>query len=250
MRRLRSHLTYANVVATLALVIAVGGGAAYAANTVFSSDIADGEVRNVDLAANSVGTAKIADGSVKNADLSTGASSSNTIADGGVLSVDVRDNNLTGADLLESSLGKVPDADTLDGKDSTSFMEGRALYNRVVQPDTGGFTGDILVVPGFGKVYGGCDPTGAQTIFNNTTPDPIHVWVDDGSGDPVGAPVVPGGGGSTTIPTDPKALDLVTFQVGRGTAADADFRLATIVVTSSWNGDQCIYQAQAVAQSK
>ena len=247
--KLRPRSAY-DVIAALALFIALATGSAYAANTVFSSDIVDGEVKGPDLAANAVGSGKIADRQVKNADLSIGASSSNTIADGGVLSADVRDDNLTGADLLESSLGKVPDADTLDGKDSASFMEGRAVYNRVVQADTGGFTGDILVVPGFGKVYGGCDPTGAQTIFNNTTPDPIHVWVDDGSGDPVGAPVVAGGGGSTTIPTDPKPLDRVIFQVGRGTAADADFRLATIVVTSSWDGNQCIYQAQAVAQSK
>ena len=35
MRRIAARLTYANVVATIALVIAVGGGAAYAANTVF-----------------------------------------------------------------------------------------------------------------------------------------------------------------------------------------------------------------------
>ena len=45
MRRIRSHLTYANVMATLAFAIAVAGGTAYAANTVFSCDIVNGEVK-------------------------------------------------------------------------------------------------------------------------------------------------------------------------------------------------------------
>lgn len=69
MRKLRSRLTYANVTATLALVIAVAGGTAYAANTVFSADIVDGEVKAADLANNAVRTAKIADGQVTALDL-------------------------------------------------------------------------------------------------------------------------------------------------------------------------------------
>jgi hypothetical protein len=88
--RLRSSLTYASVVSTIALCLVVGGGSALAADTIFSSDIVDGEVKNNDLAANAVGSAKIADRSVKNADLGLGASSSNTIADGGIQGVDVK----------------------------------------------------------------------------------------------------------------------------------------------------------------
>ena len=49
MRRIRSRLTYANVVATLALVIAVAGGTAYAANTVLSGDIVDNQVYSADV---------------------------------------------------------------------------------------------------------------------------------------------------------------------------------------------------------
>jgi len=117
MRRIRSHLTYANLMSTLAVVLVIGGGTAYAANTVFSSDIVDGQVRTADIgdlevraadvAANSLGSAKIADGSVKNADLSTGASSSNTIADGGVQGIDVANDSLGGADIDESTLQNV-----------------------------------------------------------------------------------------------------------------------------------------------
>ena len=47
---MRKHLTFANVCSLLALFIALGTGAAYAANTVFSTDIVNGEVKSVESA--------------------------------------------------------------------------------------------------------------------------------------------------------------------------------------------------------
>jgi hypothetical protein len=64
----RHRTTYANVTATLALVVALGSGGAYAAT----------------LAKNSVGSAQVKNGTIKG--------------------VDVRDNGLTGADVDESTL--------------------------------------------------------------------------------------------------------------------------------------------------
>ena len=85
-RRVRSRLTYANVTATLALAIAVAGGTAYAANTVFSSDIVDNQVR----------------------------------------SVDVRDEGLRGVDIANASSGSDNvNADKLDGLDSSGLVQGR-----------------------------------------------------------------------------------------------------------------------------
>ena len=63
------HLSYANVVATLALVIAVGGGVAYAGNTIFSTDIVNGEVKTADLDNGAVTTGKVRNGQVGVADL-------------------------------------------------------------------------------------------------------------------------------------------------------------------------------------
>ena len=99
-----------DVMATLGFCALLVTGTAYAANTVFSSDIVDGEVKGNDLAADSVGSGKIADQQVKNADLGLGASSSNTIADGGIQGIDVKDNTLKGADIDESSLVGAPTA--------------------------------------------------------------------------------------------------------------------------------------------
>jgi len=62
---------YANVTATLALVVALGGSA-YAANTVRSSDIKNGEVRRVDLADNAVTSAKVRNGTLLSKDFKRG----------------------------------------------------------------------------------------------------------------------------------------------------------------------------------
>ena len=71
----RRRLTYANVVSTLALVVAVtGGGAAVAAglakNSVGSPQIKNGQVKAADLAGNAVTSAKVKDNSLTGADIS------------------------------------------------------------------------------------------------------------------------------------------------------------------------------------
>jgi hypothetical protein len=84
--RSRPLFTYANVCSTLALVIALSAGSAYAANTIRSGDIVDGQVKRADLAANAVSSTKIADNSVRATDLRgadiTGAVSLSGIANG------------------------------------------------------------------------------------------------------------------------------------------------------------------------
>ena len=92
LRKLRSRISYANVVATLALFVAVGTGGAYAANTVFSTDIVDGEVKSVDVGDAEIKSADVKDQSLTTFDVST------------FLGADVVDNTLTGDDVDESTL--------------------------------------------------------------------------------------------------------------------------------------------------
>ena len=47
--KIRRHFTYANVTATLALLLALGGGAAYAVDKINSRDVVNGSIRSVDL---------------------------------------------------------------------------------------------------------------------------------------------------------------------------------------------------------
>jgi hypothetical protein len=88
MRRFRPRLTYANVTATLALFIALGGSG-YAA---------------LKLPRNSVGTSQ----------LKKEAVSVSKIRPGAVTSFRVRDDSLTGVDIDESKLGRVPRAADAD----------------------------------------------------------------------------------------------------------------------------------------
>jgi hypothetical protein len=76
MSTLRPHLTYANVVSTLCLFIVLGGSS-YAAvaltkNSVRSSHIKNGQVKNADLAASAVNSAKVGDGSLRAQDFAPG----------------------------------------------------------------------------------------------------------------------------------------------------------------------------------
>jgi hypothetical protein len=74
---LRSRLSYANVVATLALFLAIGGGTVYAAlqlskNSVKSKNIAKGAVKTSDLGRKSVTSPKVKDGAITAEDIAAG----------------------------------------------------------------------------------------------------------------------------------------------------------------------------------
>ena len=62
---------YASVTATMALVVALGGSA-YAANTIRSSDIRNGQVKQVDLANNAVTSGKVRNGTLLRKDFRSG----------------------------------------------------------------------------------------------------------------------------------------------------------------------------------
>jgi hypothetical protein len=140
-RRRPSHAT---VVAYLALFVALGGTSALAlsgSNTVFSDDIANdnfnsptegqGGLVASDLRAGSVGGSEVADSSltgtdvfnntISGADITNGSLSGADVFDNTIGGADVTNNSLSGSDINESSLAKVPDADKLDGLDSTQF---------------------------------------------------------------------------------------------------------------------------------
>jgi hypothetical protein len=157
MRRIRNRLTYANVMSTLALVLALGGGVAYAANTVFSSDIVNGEVKSPDIGTDEVRSVDVRD------DLMTGG-------------------GLSGADIRESTLGKVPNANKLDGLDSSGLVQGggKVLASRFILPYTGvpPFSRTIFEIPGFGRLDAFCGHDNAEIHLINTTNQDVDVWTD------------------------------------------------------------------------
>ncbi len=79
----RRHLNYANVAATLALVVAMSG-TAYAAGTVRSSDIVNGQVKTADLGKNAVTTKKIKKNAVNRSRIKNNSITGAKIKDGTV----------------------------------------------------------------------------------------------------------------------------------------------------------------------
>jgi hypothetical protein len=89
--RLRSSLTYANVMATAALFVALGGTSyAVATGSIDSREIKNNAVRSTDIQNNQVSTGDLRNNSASGRD--------------------IRNGSLTGDDVLESALGEVPNA--------------------------------------------------------------------------------------------------------------------------------------------
>jgi hypothetical protein len=101
--RIRSHLTYANVMATLAVFLVLGGGTALASYVISSNS-------------------QVGPGTISGHKPPTG-DHANVIA-GSVNGQDVADNSLHGADIAESTLGKVPSAAKANDAFST-FHDGQ-----------------------------------------------------------------------------------------------------------------------------
>lgn len=128
--------TYASVASTLALVLALGGTGAYAAG----------------LAKNSVGSKQIKNSAVK--------------------SVDVKDGSLTGADIAESTLGKVPSAAGVD-----------TVRHLVAQPPFNATT--LLLTRGSLTLRAGCGGspgTATASLLLSTSQDNAR-WVSLNGGD-------------------------------------------------------------------
>ena len=167
-QRIRSHLTYANVTTTILLFLVLTGGVAYAANTVFSSDIVDNQVYSAD---------------VRNDTLTGGGLAAADLKPGSVGTSEAANNSLTGTDIKESSLGEVPSA-TLGGlggrpgndfpcdPESTTFTGACASADVTLPaPSRVLVIGEIRAEPDVGNGNGG----GSCRVSGMPSPEPVFV---------------------------------------------------------------------------
>jgi uncharacterized protein YjbI with pentapeptide repeats len=162
-QRPRRRLSYANIVATMAVFLAIGGGAAFAAstlpaNSVNSKTVKDNKLKSVDLKdgkavstddvidASLTGT-DVADDSLTGTDVANASLTGADINDASLTGADVNDNSLTGDDVDESTLGQVPDAAQLQGRSATQFLSS-SVYKRESAVDAGQQLGDGTFVKG------------------------------------------------------------------------------------------------------
>jgi hypothetical protein len=155
--RLRRHITYANVVATLALVIALGGGAVYAASKIGAQGIRKNAIRSYHIRNKQVKRQDIAGGSIN--------------------SRKVSNDSLTGKDIKEASLGLVPssqDAHTVNG-----------ISERVVRASLANPTASTQVLAQGGlTVLMSCGASSATIDVHGSVPGDAGTVFDPGSGSP------------------------------------------------------------------
>ena len=143
--RLRSRLSYANVTATLALFVALGGTTAYAANTVFSTDIVDNQVfpadiRNDNLSGGGIGPEDLAPNSVTSSEVRD-----DTLGFGGLTSADLRSGSVTSSELAPFTINEGDIAPHVI--DNRHINPGTLNDEDISQGAFVNFTGSIGVVP-------------------------------------------------------------------------------------------------------
>jgi len=129
LKRLRPHLSYANVASSLALLLALSTGGAYAASKLAPKSVGEKQLRagavtasklrknavtSPKLAAEAVTLGKIAQGAVDSSRLSSGAVGSFQLANGAVITEKLANDSVTGEKVNESTLGQVPSAAKAD----------------------------------------------------------------------------------------------------------------------------------------
>ena len=101
MKPIRAHLTYANVMSSLAVFLLLGGAGAYAAAKKIGAS---------QLKSSAVTTAKIKNGAVATEKLKNGAVSAEKLGDGAVTNAKLAPDSVSGDKVVESTLTEVPAA--------------------------------------------------------------------------------------------------------------------------------------------
>jgi hypothetical protein len=173
-KKIRAHLTVANVLAWVALFTALGG-VGYAATK---------------LPRDSVGAKQLKNGAVTGAKLKAKAVTATKLGAGAVGTAALADGAVTGAKLNAATLGTVPsanhansaavagDATTLGGRPPGAFVQGDGrILGNTVQLGRGDQEVPVLDVPGFGPLTASCEtggkggPVGSFKLVNATGAD-------------------------------------------------------------------------------
>ena len=98
LRKLRPRLTYANVASTIALALALGGGTAYAATKIGTSNIRYHAVTGSKVATNAVTASKVKSSALSSSDIRNNSLRSDDIRTGTLLASDFAPNQLPKGD--------------------------------------------------------------------------------------------------------------------------------------------------------
>jgi hypothetical protein len=130
--RIAAHLR-AQWAGLLALFLVIAGGTAYAANTIASGDIIDGEVKAPDIAANAINSMKIANGQVTEADIGQGAVGNAELKDNAVSTQKIANGQVTEADIAAAAIAN---AELKGDAVTTQKVQNETLLGNDVQNNT------------------------------------------------------------------------------------------------------------------
>jgi len=170
MQQLRSRITYANVMSTIAVFLLLGGATAFAA-----SKLGKNSVGTKQLKASSVTAAKLKRNSVTEKKVRNGAITTSKIKDGAIATAKIRDGAVTGAKVQTATLGTVPSAATFSG------YSRRGIVRVPARATVGGIATTVAASPevplvSFGPftIYAKCFDLPAETdgsVFVKTSED-------------------------------------------------------------------------------
>lgn len=113
--RIRSRLSYANVMSSIAVFLVLGGGVAWAHGKIGTSDLKKGAVTTPKLSGQSVGAGKLKQAAVRPAKIAEGAVRTSKIFDGTMTTSKIADGAVTDSKLSNPTLwGRVLANGTLD----------------------------------------------------------------------------------------------------------------------------------------
>jgi hypothetical protein len=179
--RIARHLSYANVMSTIAVFVVLGGGA-YAAATIGADDIERDAVRSKHIKKNAVRGSDVGSRQIAARHLRARSVARTKLARGAVDGPAIADGAVTGIDVNEATLGTVPGADRLDGLDSTDLLRGRGRAHAVRGTDTtGGQPSARVPLDIGGDLTLNClNPAsgGSTFTFTNKSGATADVWAD------------------------------------------------------------------------
>ncbi|HET7589480.1 MAG TPA: hypothetical protein VFK14_04765 [Solirubrobacterales bacterium] len=164
MKKLPSAFSYANVVATIALFLAISGGVVYAAsglgrNAVKSKNIAAHAVKNRNLARKAVKNGNLAGNAVSTAKIRSGAVTGTKVKAGTLTRTNLAAGTLAGLQVLDVSNSAVPGLTTESAGGTAVPLTGTATFTPVA-----GKSYEILTelsgtpTDGSGEEGGSCSP--------------------------------------------------------------------------------------------
>ena len=168
--------------------------------------------------------------------------------------------SLTGADIKEASLGRVPNADKLDGIDSRGFVQGAAAggfwekstgrtYLNRIDTVKGDPEATILTVPHLLHIAASCGSFGTLTQWTNdiiSDVDGLQIFYE-GLGYPASYTTLNATDGLVLSAHD---VGLLTIQAGTGADARTGQRLVTIDMFGRPSDGTCFHQFSALSQNE